>query len=199
MLRKIIFSLLAIVVLSGCSQHGFNNLGSFTSIGKGNKANLSGKAASAGLYKEGLPGTAAWAVLPFVNRSEATGITIQAERIVMVQLPSKGVSQARLYPESEVTTASPKLAEAHRLQNGKQWARLNDLSFAITGEIDQWFYNDAGKPVVTMSITVSDVRNNEIIWSTRGTGEGRQGDDLFDACRTLVSDLLNALPVNGQI
>ncbi len=194
--RKIILSIFAILLLSGCQQFGIDSIGN---IGKNSQGSLSGKAASAGLYREGLPGTAGWGVLPFINRSEATGVTIQVERILMVQLPSKGVTQARLYPESEVTTASQRLADAHRLQNGKQWARLNEISFSITGEIDQWFYNDAGKPVVTLSITVTDIRNGEVIWSTRGTGEGKQGDDLFDACRTLLSDLLDSLPVNGQI
>ncbi|MRI33321.1 hypothetical protein EOPP23_10030 [Endozoicomonas sp. OPT23] len=196
MLRKILFSVFAILVLSGCQQFGIDRIGY---IGKNSQGSLSGKAASAGLYKEGLPGTASWGVLPFINNSEATGVTIQVERILMVQLPSKGVTQARLYPESEVTTASKRLADAHRLQNGKQWARLNEVSFSISGEIDQWFYNDAGKPVVTLSVAVTDVRNGEVIWSTRGTGEGKQGDDLFDACRTLLADLLDSLPVNGQI
>ncbi|WP_062260078.1 hypothetical protein [Endozoicomonas arenosclerae] len=178
----------ALLALTGCQYTGFNESGG-----------LGGSAASSGLYREGLPGTANWAVLPFVNYSEATSVTTQVERILMVQLPSRGIEGARLYPESEVTTASKSLEGAHRYQNGKQWAMQNDISFAVAGEIFEWFYDDSGRPQVSMALAVVDIRNGEVIWNVNGSSEGLQGDDLFDISRALMSDLLQSLPINRRI
>ncbi|KEQ16646.1 hypothetical protein [Endozoicomonas numazuensis] len=177
-----------LLVLTGCQYTGFNDAGG-----------LGGTAASSGLYREGLPGTANWAVLPFVNYSEATSVTTQVERILMVQLPSRGIENVRLYPESEVTTASKSLEGAHRYKNGKQWAMQNDISFAVAGEIFEWYYDDSGRPQVSMGMAVIDIRNGEVIWSVNGSSEGLQGDDLFDISRGLMSDLLQSLPINRRI
>ncbi|WP_252177684.1 hypothetical protein [Endozoicomonas sp. 4G] len=176
------------LALTGCQYSGFNDSGG-----------LGGTAASSGLYLEGLPGTANWAVLPFVNHSKASNVTTQVERILMVNLPSQGIEEARLYPESEVTTASKSLASAHRYQNGKQWALQNDISFAIAGEIFEWYYDDTGRPKVAMGLTVIDIRSGEVIWDTNGASEGQQGDDVYDISRSLISDLLQSLPINRRI
>ena len=154
---------------------------------------------SSRLYKEGIPGTARWAVLPFVNHSEAEGgITIQLERVMMVLLPSAGVLYPRLYPESQVTTASQSLAEAHRLQNGKQWAAQNDLSFAISGKVLEWRYDEEGRGHVAVDLMVTDARTDQQLWSASGSGEGLPGEELFDVSRQLFTDLLATLPINRQ-
>jgi hypothetical protein len=190
MFRPVILAFMALLTLTGCQYTGLS-LNDYSSLG--------GTAAASGLYREGLPGTADWAVLPFVNYSKATSITTQVERILMVQLPARGIEDARLYPESEVTTASKTLEGAHRFQNGKQWAMQNDISFAIAGEINEWFYDDSGRPQVSLSLSVIDIRNSEIIWSVNGSSEGLQGDDLFDTSRELMSDLLQSLSINRRI
>lgn len=151
------------------------------------------------LYKEGIPGTARWAVLPFVNHTEAEGgITTQLERVMMVLLPSAGVLYPRLYPESQVTTASQSLAEAHRLQNGKQWAAQNDMSFAISGKVMDWRYDEEGRGHVAVDLMVTDARTDEQLWSASGSGEGLPGEELYDVSRKLFTDLLATLPINRQ-
>lgn len=149
------------------------------------------------LYQEGLPGTARWAVLPFVNHTEEKGeMTIQLERIMMVNLPSAGVVEPKLYPETVVTTASENLADAHRLQNGKQWAYQTGMSFAITGEVYDWRLSEDGKALVSVNLEVVDIRTNEQLWAVSGTGEGLPGEDNYDVSRKLFSDLLSSLPIN---
>ena len=151
------------------------------------------------LYKEGIPGTARWAVLPFVNHTEAEGgVTIQLERVMMVLLPSVGVIYPRLYPESQVTTASQSLAEAHRLQNGKQWAAQNDVSFAISGKVLDWRYDEEGRGHVAIDLTVTDARTDQQLWTASGSGEGLPGEELYDVSRQLFADLLATLPINRQ-
>ena len=151
------------------------------------------------LYREGIPGTASWAVLPFVDHTDAQGgVSTQLERMMMVLLPSAGILYPRLYPESQVTTASQSLAEAHRLQNGKQWAGQNDVSFAITGKVLEWRYDEENRGHVSVDLEVFDVRTDQTLWTTSGSGEGLPGEDLYDVSRKLFSDLLNSLPVNKQ-
>ena len=174
-IRFWLFSL-ALILLTGCQSLGISSL-----------------------YKEGIPGTARWAVLPFVNHTEAEGgVTIQLERVMMVLLPSAGVLYPRLYPESQVTTASQPLAEAHRLQNGKQWAAQNDVSFAISGKVLDWRYDEEGRGHVAVDLTVTDARTDQQLWTASGSGEGLPGEELYDVSRQLFADLLATLPINRQ-
>ena len=151
------------------------------------------------LYKEGIPGTARWAVLPFVNHTDSEGdVTTQLERVMMVLLPSAGVLYPRLYPESQVTTASQPLAEAHRLKNGKQWAAQNDVSFAISGKVLNWRYDEEGRGHVAVDLRVTDARTDQQLWSASGSSEGLEGEELYDVSRRLFTDLLATLPINRQ-
>ena len=148
------------------------------------------------LYKEGIPGTARWAVLPFVNHTEAEGdVTSQLERVMMVLLPSAGVLNPRLYPESQVTSASLPLTEAHRLQNGKQWAAQNDVSFAISGKLLDWRYDEEGRGHVAVDLMITDPRTGQQLWSASGAGEGLPGEELYDVSRNLFTDLLATIPI----
>ncbi len=149
------------------------------------------------LYQEGFPGTARWAVLPFVNHTQATDeMTIQLERILMVQLPSAGVEEPSLYPESEVTSASENLAGAHRLQKGRMWAFESGISFAITGAVNNWGRDKEGRARVAVDLEVVDIRTSQQLWTINGSGEGLPGEDSYSVSRKLFSDLLSSLPIN---
>ena len=192
-MARLLILILSFTVLAGCqtSRFDFNTANPISGLG--------GSAVSTGLYREGLPGTASWAVLPFANNTEAKNVTMQVERILMVQLPSKGVESARLYPEAQLTTASDTLSGAHKIQSGKQWAKQNGISFGIAGEIHEWDYDDTGRPKVALNLVVVDVRTGEVIWNSDGSSEGRQGESLYDISRVLMSDLLQSLPINRRI
>ena len=151
------------------------------------------------LYREGLPGTANWAVLPFVNYTESDNVSVQVERILMVLLPSNGIDEAELYPEFVVTSANNVLTDAHKIQSGRQWASQNGISFAFTGTVNEWMFDDEGRPHVALSLTVTDVRSDETLWSISGASEGLPGDDLFAVSRGLINDLLRSLPVNRRL
>lgn len=179
MLKHNLLGLLVLFLLAGCQT--FNNM------------------RSPNLYEEGVPGTANWAVLPFVNYTESDSITIQVERMLMVMLPSSGIDEPQLYPEFMVTTANNTLTDAHKVRNGRQWAAQNNISFAFSGEVNEWMFDDEGKPRVALSLMVTDVRSGKMLWSISGVSEGRQGDDLFVVSRGLISDLLQSLPVNRRL
>ncbi|MGI9277911.1 MAG: hypothetical protein ACR2PT_24075 [Endozoicomonas sp.] len=151
------------------------------------------------LYRDGIPGTANWGVLPFVNSSGAESVNIQVERMLMVMLPSAGVDEPRLYPESAVTTASDSLADAHKLRNARQWALQNNVNFAFSGSVNEWKYDSSGRPRVAVSLKVTDIRTGDEAWNISGASEGLAGDDLHDVCRGLIADLLKSLPVQRRL
>ena len=149
------------------------------------------------LYEKGIPGTARWAVLPFVNYSEAqTEQTVQLERILMVHLPAAGVVEPRLYPESVSATPSGTIAEAQKILRGKEWAEQAGMSFAITGDVYDWRFGEDGRGFVGINLEVFDIRTNEKLWTISGSGEGLPGESNFDVSRKLFTDLLSSLPVN---
>ena len=150
------------------------------------------------LYKEGLPGTAPWAVLPFISFSGIkAGVSIQLERILMVHLPAIGIVEPHLYPEEEVTPHGDSTPQATRLKKAEEWAHISGLSFAVAGEVTEWAIAEDGVPSVSISLVVSDVRTSEILWSNSGTVQGEAWDDPYDTSRTLFIDLLQTLPINN--
>lgn len=179
----IVLQVLFTLLLSGCQGGGFSNL--FPGSGL------------SGLYKEGLPGTADWAVLPFVSHVGIQGeVPVQLERMLMVQLPSVGVTTPRLYPESEVTTASSTLADAHRRQNARQWAYQEGVNFTIMGEIMDWRFEEDGRFLMALKLEVIDMRSGQSLWNISGRGEGLPGQDAYEVGRNLLADLLTSLPIS---
>ncbi|MET4692356.1 hypothetical protein [Endozoicomonas lisbonensis] len=176
MLKNNVFALLVLFLLAGCQSSGIPNL-----------------------YREGLPGTASWAVLPFANYTESENVATQVERILMVMLPSNGIDEPQLYPEFMVTSANNTLADAHRIQNGRQWAAQSGISFAFSGAVNEWMFDDEGRPRVALSLNVTDVRSDETLWSISGASEGLPGDDLYAVSRGLINDLLRSLPINRRL
>ena len=81
------------------------------------------------LYSDGFPGTASWSILPFVNFSQAEGVSPQVERMVAVLLPSAGVDNPKLYQGSAPVSMYNRTAEAERLQDGRSWADTQGAGF----------------------------------------------------------------------
>ena len=175
--KQTLFSLLFVLLLTGCQSFGVPN----------------------DLYREGLPGTANWAVLPFANYTDTDIASTQVERILMVMLPSNGVDNAQMYPEFVVTSANSVLADAHKIRNGRQWAQQNQVSFAFSGSVDQWGIGGDGRPEVALSLLVTDIRSDESLWSVSGSGQGQPGEDMYAVSRRLINDLLATLPVNRRL
>ncbi|WP_067515765.1 hypothetical protein [Endozoicomonas ascidiicola] len=150
--------------------------------------------ALSGLYKEGLPGTAQWSVLPFVSHTNVPeGANIQLERMLVVQLPSYGIKNPEIYTPPESDTLAP-LDYA----SASQWNRENNISFSINGEILEWETDPEGHFSIMMNLRVVDVATGITVWDMNGFGKGRKGEDYYDVSRKLLVDLVKGIPVEKQ-
>ncbi|WP_263081380.1 hypothetical protein [Endozoicomonas sp. Mp262] len=151
-----------------------------------------------GLYRDGFPGTASWSILPFINYSQAEGVGAQVERMLFVLLPSVGVDNPVLYPDSVASGSTEKLAKPGSLKRAKNWADVQGVGFAIGGEIQDWFIDRDGRPQVALTLYVTDARTGQGLWSVSGASEGMAGENIHKVCQNLIVDLLESMPVNRR-
>lgn len=148
-----------------------------------------------GLYSEGFPGTALWTVLPFVNFSQAEGVSIQVERMLVVQLASVGVEHPFMHQGISVDTPS-RVEIAGRDLDDRGWANGRSAGFAVGGEIGDWFIDRDGYAQVSLSIYVTDASSGKTLWSMSSSKEGVAGEGIYEVCRALLVDILQYMPVN---
>ena len=136
-----------------------------------------------------------WTIYPFYNNTDKTEAVDQIQRMLTVQAPTQGLINIKLPPEAEVSSARYSLAQAHRIQSSRQWAQQHNIQYALAGTIDQWEINEDGKPVVNLTMEVINIADNNKLLTTSSRSEGRPGDDLFEASRQLLKQMLSGLPI----
>ncbi|MFK0569735.1 hypothetical protein [Endozoicomonas sp.] len=149
------------------------------------------------LYQEErLEGTN-WAVLPFISHTNTPDeVTVQLDRILLVQLPSAGVKKPTAYKKPETNSAPDYLADIYELERAQLWARSQRINHSISGEILEWQYDEMNRFSTMLSLKVVDISSGEMVWSINGLGEGSPGESAYDVSRKLIVDLLAAMPVH---
>lgn len=151
------------------------------------------------LYQEEFPESTGWAVLPFISQIGVPAEDlVQLERILLVQLPSVGIKEPKIFRAPDFSSAPPDyLADIIDVERGRVWAITEQIDYSISGEIFEWQYDEQNRFSTILSLKVMDVSTNKVVWSIDGMGEGRTGESAYDVCRKLLVDLLSAMPVHS--
>ncbi len=136
-----------------------------------------------------------WTIYPFYNDTDKSEAADQIQRMLAVQAPANGIKHLELPPDTETSSANAALSQAHRIQSSRQWAQQHEIEYALTGMIDQWEISEDGKPVVSLTMDVVNVKDNNKLLTTSSSSEGRPGDDLYEVTRTLLRQMLSGLPI----
>ena len=172
------FWLSALVLLTGCQSP----VGSMT-----------------GLYQKSLSGNEQWAVMPFNNRSTQMpeDFAIQLERILTVQLPSKGIASPEVYQQPTTTIGVPGYAQdIYNLERTRVWAGNNGIRYTISGDVHEWQYDEQIRFSISLGLQVLDMDSGEEVWSIDGMAQGDPDESALDVSRKLIVDLLAAMPVD---
>ena len=152
-----------------------------------------------GLYSEGLPNTASWKILPFINLTQSEGVGPRVERMLAVMLPSMGVMAPELYRDQGThpieIIGKPADSYSHSLKPIDD-VQTQPLGFALGGEIEDWFIDEYGCPHVSLSLYVNDVSSGIRLWNDSGFKKGEAGESIYDVSRDLLAGLLTSMPVN---
>jgi hypothetical protein len=81
-----------------------------------------------------------------------------------------------------------------------RWANQQNLRYAVTGSVDEWRYKSGldGEPAVGITLNIVDLQTQEVIWTSTGARSGWGREGVAMAARTLLSDLLDDLPLDND-
>lgn len=151
------------------------------------------------LYQKSLSGNEQWAVMPFNNRSTQMpeDSAVQLERILTVQLPSKGIPNPEVYQQPTATIEVPGYAQdIYNLERTRVWAGNNGIRYTISGDVHEWQYDEQIRFSISLGLQVLDMDSGEAVWRIDGMAQGDPGESALDVSRKLIVDLLAAMPVD---
>ena len=170
------FWLSALLLLTGCQSDGITRL-----------------------YQKSLSGNEQWAVMPFNNRTTQMpeDSAVQLERILTVQLPSKGIASPEVYQQPTATIEVPGYAQdIYNLERTRVWAGNNGIRYTISGDVHEWQYDEQIRFSISLGLQVLDMDSGEAVWRIDGMAQGDPGESALDVSRKLIVDLLAAMPVD---
>lgn len=139
-----------------------------------------------------------WAILPFHNYSLAPRAGEKAEVILATLLRIKGITHIEMYKEqNEDKDIWPERDDRKRQENALLLAAKDNVSYAITGSIEEWQYKHGvgSEPAVGMTIWVVEVTSGRIIWSASGARSGWSTESLSGTAQKLLRELVSNLKV----
>ncbi|WP_209200429.1 hypothetical protein [Salinisphaera sp. G21_0] len=137
-----------------------------------------------------------WTVLPFISHAKVPAEDlIQLERMLLVQLPSKGIKNPTIYHLPKTFSVPDYLSEVFQVEQARVWAISQHIKYSISAEILEWQYDQQNRFSTTLSLKVNDLSSGDLVWSIDGLGEGRPGEAAYDVSRKLIADLVAAMPL----
>lgn len=147
-----------------------------------------------------LPADAQWALLPFANHTETPQAGLRAEAIAENVLRARGVANLRRYPASLNNETLFEPMDRKQMDAALEWARSENLSYALTGTVDEWRYKVGidGEPAVGLTLQLVEVSSGKVIWAAAGGKSGWSREALSAVAqklsRTLLAPLTAAAP-----
>lgn len=146
-----------------------------------------------------LPANARWGLLPFANHTETPQAGLRAEAISETILRTNGMSDLQHYPASLNNETLFEPMDRKQLDAALQWARSENIGYALTGTVDEWRYKVGidGEPAVGMTLQLIEVATGKVVWAAAGAKSGWSREALSAVAQKLARQLL--APLNSAI
>jgi len=135
---------------------------------------------------------ASWGVLPFLNHTETPQAGRRAEAITQALLSSRGVMNVQRYPASFQDEAALLSSDDKVLEAAMQWAKEQQIRYALTGTVDEWRYKVGvdGEPAVGVTLEIIDLDHDTVIWSGVGSQSGWSREAVSAVAQKLIKTIL---------
>ncbi|EJN08998.1 hypothetical protein [Herbaspirillum sp. YR522] len=142
-----------------------------------------------------LPADASWALLPFANHTETPQAGLRAESIAENVLRANGVANLRRYPASLNNETLFEPMDRKQMEAALEWAHSENLSYALTGTVDEWRYKVGidGEPAVGLTLQLVEVASGKVVWAAAGGKSGWSREALSAVAQKLARTLLAPL------
>lgn len=147
-----------------------------------------------------VPATARWVLLPFANYSEAPQSAERVEAMTETLLRMRGLS--RLVTYAAQPADDRKDLRAALVADGQRdatraiaWAKAQGFVYGVSGSVEEWRYKSGleAEPAVGISVRVTDLSNDKVIWSASGTDTGPAHEAVSGTALRLMDRLLSGL------
>ncbi|MFL9925601.1 penicillin-binding protein activator LpoB [Herbaspirillum lusitanum] len=143
---------------------------------------------------------AQWGVLPFANHTETPQAGLRAESIAENILRANGLANLRHYPAALNNETLFEPMDRKQMDAALEWARAENLTYALTGTVDEWRYKVGidGEPAVGLTLQLVEVSSGKVIWAATGGKSGWSREALSAVAqklsRTMLSPLIASQP-----
>lgn len=139
-----------------------------------------------------------WMVLPFQNNSMTPRAGEQIEAMLATLLRIQGVRNIEMYPQqNENKLEWPELSDRKRQEDALTSAVKNNVTYAISGNVDEWQYKlgVGSEPAVGLTIQIMEIPSRKIVWSASGARSGWSTESLSGTAQKLLRDLISKLAI----
>lgn len=140
-----------------------------------------------------------WVLLPFKNDSGTPRAGDKVEEILATLLRGKGIDNLQVYQHrDEKADAWPILDDKRHQEAALKWARQDNFSYAITGNIEEWHYKTGvgGEPAVGLSLRIIEIPSGRVVWSATGAKSGWGAETVSGTAQKLLDSLLSNLEID---
>lgn len=133
-----------------------------------------------------------WLVLPLINHSQTPMAGEQAEAILETHLHALGVQDVVRYPRhlrTPVMVGNSNRQQADRRH--QQWLQQQGGDYLVTGSVEEWRYKSGldGEPAVGMSLKITSLSDNRIVWSGSASRSGWPRESLSGTAQKVIHQL----------
>lgn len=140
-----------------------------------------------------------WMILPFQNYSQTPRAGEQAEEILATLLRIQGLQNIEMYqPQTDEESGWPELNSRKFQENTLLLARKENISYAVTGSIDEWQYKlgVGSEPAVGLTIRIIEVSSGNVIWSASGARSGWSVESLTGTAQKLLKNMISDIKIS---
>lgn len=134
-----------------------------------------------------------WVVIPFVNNTETPFAAERAEAITSALLYARGIARVLTVPqEPSAESDLPPDRGLKRHQQGMEWAKKNNIRYAVVGTVTEWRYKVGldGEPVAGMTLQLIDLTNDKVMWSGSSAKSGWSREAVSAVAQQVLEKLI---------
>jgi TolB-like protein len=139
-----------------------------------------------------------WMILPFQNYSQSPRAGEQVEEMVATLFRVRGIPNIEMYePQDEDKGSWLDFNERKRQEKALLLAIKRNVSYAVTGSVDEWQYKlgVGSEPVVGLTLRVIEVQSGAVVWSAKGARSGWSTGSLSGTAQKLISELISSIEI----
>ncbi len=138
-----------------------------------------------------------WLILPFQNYSQTPRAGEQVEEILSTLLRIRGIPNIEMYQLDDNKNDWAEFNDRKRQENAMSLAIKENVSYAVTGSVDEWQYKlgVGSEPVVGLTIRIIELSSGKIIWSASGARSGWSTESLSGTAQKLIKNLISDLRI----